>query len=241
MKRTLAFAKRNFLELIRDPLSLIFNIGLPAVLLVIMSSIDANIKDVSIFPIQTFTPGIIVFGGSFLTMFCAILVSKDRTSAFATRLHASPLRPAEYVIGYILPLFPICMAQVILSLTIAALFKMEITVSVIPTFFVALLCSVPFIFIGLILGTVLNEKSVGGVSSIVVQCAALLSGMWFSPSLVGGVFEDICGVLPFENMYNAVNFALNGGEILTPIMYVIGYAIITGAIGIVLINKTLKE
>ena len=76
MKRTIAFAKRNFLELIRDPLSIIFNIGLPAVLLVLMATIDANIDDVSIFPIQSFAPGIIVFGGSFLTMFCAILVAK---------------------------------------------------------------------------------------------------------------------------------------------------------------------
>ena len=84
--RILNFANRNLKEIIRDPLSIIFNIGLPAVLLVLMATIDANIDDVSIFPIQSFAPGIIVFGGSFLTMFCAILVCKDRTSAFALKI-----------------------------------------------------------------------------------------------------------------------------------------------------------
>lgn len=241
MKRTIAFAKRNFLELIRDPLSIIFNIGLPAVLLVLMATIDANIDDVSIFPIQSFAPGIIVFGGSFLTMFCSILVCKDRTSAFAQRLHASPLRPVEYIFGYALPLLPICMIQTVLCFVIAALFGLKITLTIIPAFFVALLCSLPFIFTGLILGNVLTEKSVGGVSSIIVQCTALLSGMWFSPELVGGIFADICGVLPFANMYNAVSLSVSGGNILTSILFVIGYAVILGAVAIVMTGSSLKE
>ena len=75
--KMLLFAKRNFKEILRDPLNLSFLFGFPVVLLVLLSAIQANIP-VSMFEIQHLAPGIAVFGLSFMTLFSATLIAKDR-------------------------------------------------------------------------------------------------------------------------------------------------------------------
>ena len=72
--RILNFSKRNFKELIRDPLSLIFAIILPLLLLFIFQQFDIPSDN---YKLENFTPGIIVFGFSFITLFTAALISKD--------------------------------------------------------------------------------------------------------------------------------------------------------------------
>ena len=68
--RLISFAKRNFTEIIRDPLNLSFLFGFPIVLLLLLSAIQANIP-VSMFEIEHLAPGIAVFGLAFLTLFCS--------------------------------------------------------------------------------------------------------------------------------------------------------------------------
>ncbi|HCH28965.1 MAG TPA: ABC transporter permease, partial [Ruminococcaceae bacterium] len=69
--RTLNFAKRNFKEIIRDPLSIIFSVVLPLFLLWIFQQFKIPSEN---YKLQNFTPGIIVFGFSFITLFTATLV-----------------------------------------------------------------------------------------------------------------------------------------------------------------------
>ena len=109
--RMLNFAKRNFKELIRDPLSLIFEVLLPLLLLFIFQQI--NIPG-EIYEIQNFVPGIIVFGFSFITLFTATLIAKDRDSSLLTRLGISPMKSSDFIIGYILSIIPIILLQDIL-------------------------------------------------------------------------------------------------------------------------------
>ena len=70
--RMLTFAKRCAKEILRDPLTLGFGLGFPLVLLFLMSAIQANVP-VSIFEIDTLTPGMTVFGLSFMTLFSNML------------------------------------------------------------------------------------------------------------------------------------------------------------------------
>ena len=78
--KMLTFAKRNAKEILRDPLNLGFMFGFPLVLILILSAIQANIP-VSLFEIGHLTPGISVFGLSFMTLFSATVISKDRSSS----------------------------------------------------------------------------------------------------------------------------------------------------------------
>ena len=94
--RILTFANRNFKEIIRDPLSVIFSLILPLFLLYIFKQFKIPNE---VYSIENFTPGIIIFSLSFITMFTASLVAKDRSTSLTTRLGVSPMKEIEYILG----------------------------------------------------------------------------------------------------------------------------------------------
>ena len=113
MKRMLTFTRRNAREILRDPLTMCFGLGFPLILLLLLTAIQANIP-VPLFEIQHLTPGITVFGLSFVTLFSATVISKDRSSALLQRLYTTPLTPADFILGYTLPILPMAVAQTVL-------------------------------------------------------------------------------------------------------------------------------
>ena len=113
--RMMTFAKRCSKEILRDPINLGFGLGFPLVLLVLLSPIQANIP-VSLFEIDTLTPGITVFGLSFMTLFSATLIAKDRESALLQRLYTTPLTGFDFIMGYMLPLLPIAMGRFLVQM-----------------------------------------------------------------------------------------------------------------------------
>lgn len=110
MNRMLAFAGRTGKELLRDPVTLVFGVGLPVFLLALMSLIQSNVP-VPVFAIERLAPGMAAFSLSFLSMFAAILLAKDKSTSFLLRVFASPALPREYIFGYALPMLPIGAAQ----------------------------------------------------------------------------------------------------------------------------------
>lgn len=193
--RMLNFAKRNFKELIRDPLSLIFEIALPIFLLFIFQQF--NIPDEN-YKLINFTPAIILFGFSFITLFCATLIAKDRTSSLLIRLGTSPMKSSDYILGYIISLLPIVLIQNILFFIVAIMLGLEFSFSILPTILVSMVISIFFISLGILIGSLVSEKGTGGLGSIIVQLVCFTSGMYFPKELIGGVFKFICEILPFE-------------------------------------------
>ena len=193
--RMINFAKRNFKELIRDPLSLVFEIALPLFLLFIFQQFDIPAEN---YRLENFTPSIILFGFSFITLFTATLIAKDRTSSFLIRLGTSPMKPSDYILGYILSLLPIVLIQNILFFLTAIIMGLEFSISIIPTILVSVIISIFFISLGILIGSLVSEKGTGGLGSIIVQLVCFTSGMYFSGEVMGGVFEVICKALPFE-------------------------------------------
>ena len=195
--RMLTFAKRCAKEILRDPLNLGFGLGFPLVLLLLLSSLQANIP-VSLFEINTLTPGITVFGLSFITLFSATLVAKDRESAFLQRLYTTPLTGFDFIMGYLLPLLPIAIGQT----TICYLAAIPLGFRVSVNMFYAVLGNIPMavfnIALGLLCGSLLGVKQVGGIcGALLTNLSAWLSGVWFDLTLVGGVFEKVAQRLPF--------------------------------------------
>ncbi|MGN1109564.1 MAG: ABC transporter permease, partial [Oscillospiraceae bacterium] len=118
MNRILAFSSRNIKELLRDPLSYIFCLGFPLVMLVIMSIVNQSIPaeaNMTIFNIENLSAGIAMFGLSFVMLFTCLTVSKDRSGAFLTRLYASPMRSADFIAGYMLPVLVLALIQLVIS------------------------------------------------------------------------------------------------------------------------------
>ena len=160
--RMMTFAKRCAKEILRDPINLGFGLGFPLVLLLLLSAMQANIP-VSLFEIHTLTPGITVFGLSFMTLFSATLIAKDRESALLQRLYTTPLTAFDFIIGYMLPLLPITLGQII----ICYLFAIPLGLTVSENIIYAIIGIIPMavfnIALGLLCGSVFGVKQVGGM------------------------------------------------------------------------------
>lgn len=223
--RMMTFAKRCSKEILRDPINLGFGLGFPLVLLVLLSAIQANIP-VSLFEIDTLTPGITVFGLSFMTLFSATLIAKDRESALLQRLYTTPLTGFDFIMGYMLPLLPIAIGQVL----ICYLFAIPLGLTVSENIVYAIIGIIPMaifnIALGLLCGSVFGVKQVGGIcGALLTNLSAWLSGVWFDLELVGGAFEKIANALPFmhaaelEKALFSGNFELAATHILPVLLY----------------------
>ena len=204
--RILNFAKRNFKEIVRDPLSLIFAIILPLFLLFIFQQI--NIPSES-YNIENFTPGIVIFGFSFITLFTATLVAKDRSTSLLIRLGISPMKSVDYILGYMLSILPMILIQNILFFALALILKLPFTPYILLAILISVFISIIFISLGLIIGSLVSEKASSGISSIVVQLVAFTSGMYFPLELLGNGFATVCKVLPFESCVTILKAFVN--------------------------------
>ena len=211
--RIINFAKRNFKEIIRDPLSIVFSILLPLFLLFIFNQINIPNEN---YELQNFTPGIVVFGFSFITLFTAMLVSKDRTSSLLIRLGISPMKSIEYILGYMLSIIPITIIQNILFFILAIILGLSFSVNIIWAILISIIIAILFIAIGIIIGSIFTEKSSSGISSIIVQLVCFTSGMYFPKELLGESFSKVCEYLPFESCVTIIKGIMNNNlEIIT--------------------------
>ena len=222
--RTLNFAKRNFKEIIRDPLSIIFSVLLPLFLLFLFKQI--NIPNES-YELHNFTPGIVVFGFSFITLFTAMLVSKDRTSSLLIRLGISPMKPIEYILGYMLSIIPLILIQNVLFFILAIALGLSFSINIIWAILISIVVAILFIAIGIILGSLFSEKASSGISSIVVQLVCFTSGMYFPRELLGDVFSRICEYLPFESCVTIIKGVMNANLESITIRNIIVFSIYT--------------
>lgn len=224
--RLLTFSSRTAKEILRDPLNLFFGLGFPLVLLLLLSAIQANIP-VALFEIEHLAPGIAVFGLSFMTLFSATLIAKDRGSALLQRLYTTPLTPTDFILGYTLPILPIAAAQAAVSYAVAMLLGLEWSSRLLLAVVLILPISLLFIALGLLFGSILNDKQVGGIcGALLTNLSAWLSGIWFDLELVGGAFQKIAYALPFVHAVELERAALSGSreEILSHLGWVLGYA-----------------
>lgn len=241
--RMLTFAKRNAKEMVRDPLNLMFGIGFPLVILLLLSAIQANVP-VSLFEIQKLTPGITVFGLSFMTLFSATIISRDRGSSFVQRLYTTPMTAKDFILGYTLPMLPLAMAQCAICYVAAIVIGLEITGTILWAAVFILPVSVLYISIGLLCGSLLNDKQVGGVcGALLTNLTAWLSGVWFDLELVGGVFKKIAYALPFVHAVEMEKEVLAGNfaGIFPHLWWVLGYGMTILGLAVVFFLRKMNK
>lgn len=241
--RMLTFAKRNAKEILRDPLNLGFGLGFPLLLLMLLSALQRNIP-VGLFEIDTLTPGITVFGLSFMTLFSATLVAKDRESAFLQRLYTTPLKGFEFIIGYMLPLLPIALAQTVICYLFAIPLGLTVSANIIYAVIGIIPMAVFNIALGLLCGSIFGVKQVGGIcGALLTNLSAWLSGVWFDLKLVGGFFEKLANALPFFRAAEAEKALFGGNSELafSHILPIIIYCISITAVAVFFFLKQMKK
>ena len=241
--RMLTFARRCAKEILRDPLNLAFGLGFPLILLVLLSTMQKNIP-VALFEIDTLTPGITVFGLSFMTLFSATLVAKDRESSLLQRLYTSPLTGLDFILGYMLPILPIALGQAVICYLFAMALGLTVSVNIVYAIVGIIPMAVFNIALGLLCGSLLGVKQVGGIcGALLTNLSAWLSGVWFDLELVGGFFEKLANALPFvhaaelEKALCAGDFALAATHLLPVVLY----SILATALAVLCFLRQMKK
>lgn len=241
--RMLAFSARNMKEILRDPLTAGFSLGFPLILLVMMSAIQ-KAAPVPVFEIQSLTPGMTVFGLSFMTLFSATLIAKDRETSFLTRLYTTPMTAADFIFGYLLPLLPLSLLQCIICYAAALVMGLGWTADIFSAVLFIIPLSIFFIALGLLFGSILTTKQTGGIcGALLTILTAWFSGAWFDIHLIGGVFEKIAEALPYIHAVSLEKYVLAGqySQILPDLVITVLYGAGAMVLAVVLFLKQMKN
>ena len=243
--RILTLTGRNIKEILRDPLSLLFTLGFPLFMEVLFYLIFH--KMTSQFEMRYLAPGIVVFSQAFLTLFVGILISTDRSTSFLTRLYVSRAKSYEFVLAYALAIVPVVAVQSVLFFLVGGILDHSIFgVGMIFAILLSFVTSLLFIAIGILLGSICNEKSVGGVSSIVIAGQSLLSGMWFPIDGLNKGVITFMNILPFRNASMLVQNTMNGigdlfKDFFLPLIILVAYTIVAFVVAVLVFRAKMKS
>lgn len=234
--RVFALTKRNVKEILRDPTSLVFCALLPVAMLVLMQVLFAKMSEHAVmFRIENFAPGITTFGFTFTMLYVALTVSGDRKSAFMARITVSPVRPAEYVISFILASVPVMIVQTILFYCVAFIFGLPFGTGVLLSVLLLIPSTFFYATAGTLIGSIAdNPNQAGPISSIIISGAGLLGGVWLPIETMSEGFITVCKCLPFYNCVLAGKTPFVGGNALVPVLITIGYAVVFFVLSVVI-------
>jgi ABC-2 type transport system permease protein len=126
----------------------------------------------------------------------------------------------------------------------AVLLGLEITWGILCAVVFILPVSLLYIGLGLLCGSVLTDKQVGGIcGALLTNLSAWVSGIWFDLELMGGTFRKIADLLPFvhavelERAVLAEDFA----GIFPHLWWVLGYAAVTLIAAALLFLRQMKK
>ncbi len=244
MRKSLVFTKRNFKELIRDPLTTVFMIILPLFVFLIMSFLVKKMEiPNSSFEIKNFLPSTIIFSFSFITLFSAMLISKDRASSFLTRLLSSPLRAGSYILGYTIPLTILALIPNLILILVSIAMGLKVTIFLLFAVLITIPISLIFSGLGLMLGSMLSEKQSLILSNVLIQINAFTSGMWFDLNMIGGAYKTISYILPFAHCVDLIKGVLNNNLVglWINLVVVLVYAVVINILAIFAFRYKMKH
>ncbi len=203
MNKVINFYKRNLKEVLRDPIIYIFCLGFPVVMFLMFFVINKFTNgNTPMFEISSLMPGIIVFSYSFVMLTLALVVSKDKQTFFLKRLYTSPMKSYHFILGYFLVGLFIGLLQTMVCIVAGFIISLISNVGFISIGKICLLIisQLPIlitnIFLGILFGTIFNDKSAPGICSVFISLAGILGGCWMPLETMGG-FEAFCTLLPF--------------------------------------------
>ena len=245
LSRILILTKRNIKEILRDPISLAFLIGLPLFMEILFYFIFHTMT--AQFEMKYLAPGIVAFSQAFLTLFIGLLIAVDRNSSFLTRLYVSSVKSYEFIFSYALAMLPVTLVQSVLFFIVGgiadtSLFGTGMVLAILLSLVTALL----FIGLGILFGSLSNERSIGGIASIVITGQSLLSGMWFPIDNMGAGILTVMKCLPFRNATLVLQNTVNGvsdtfNDFVLPLVIVLAYTLAAFVAAILVFKSKMKE
>lgn len=245
----LIFAKRNLKDIFREPLSLVFNLLFPILMLFVFELIIGDMSEEEVlmqtpqFAINRLAPSLCAFSFSFLMLFTGMLVSKDRTTDFLARLKSSPLTCSDFIVGYVLPMIPIGFLQIVLCYGISMFFGLTLTWTLLLSIISMIPLMIMFICLGVLFGSMFNDKVVSGVCSLFISISAIFGGM-FMPldNIKGSIMYNLSYSLPFANSLKLTRCVIDNdyNNIIIPLLVVLGYLLAVVSLAILFFRHKYK-
>lgn len=239
------------MEIAREPLSYIFCLGFPIVMLIIMSVVNKSIPPeahMTLFQIQNIGPGILIFGFTFVMLFTCLSVANDRENAFLIRLYASPMKGFDFITGYTLPMTGIalmqCLITIVASIVIGLMTGYHFQLGYLLLNLIFLIpAMILFIGFGMLFGTLFNQKAAPGLCSIVICACGMIGGIWMDVDAISGGFNTFCKLLPFYHCVKVTRFVTVGdlSGAMKPLLITVIYAIIIYVIAIVVFRGKMQK
>lgn len=227
MKKLFALTKRNIKEMLRDPLSLMFCIIFPIVMLVLMQIIFLNIEAMpDNFKITSYASGICVFGYTFIGMFVALQVSSDKNTSFIKRLNIAPINKFTYYFSFLLSSLPLALVQTLLFFAFALIFKFPFDANLLLSIVYLIPSIIFYVCLGLLVGIMCkNEKQTGPIFSVFISLVGIFGGIFMPLSSLSGSFKTFVNLLPFSHTVQIASDiqSLGGGAIYPHILYILFY------------------
>ena len=154
------------------------------------------------------------------------------------------MRPVDFILGYTLPLIPIAVSEGIVCFIFAMILGLTPSINILTSILFVIPVALLYIAIGLLSGSVLTDKQVGGIcGALLTNLSAWLSGIWFDLDLVGGVFKKIAYALPFVHSVEMERAVLAGNlqSALPHLLWVLGYGAVCITLAILLFLKQMKK
>ena len=239
-------AKRNFKEVLRDPVSLSIAIVLPIVLLIILAGVGSGIgaENAPYLTATILTPGVALFGFVMLMFSAAMILSRDRETSLLSRLLTTPIRPIDFVAGYSLPFLGIAAIQAVALFVIGGFLGLEIQGSIGLVIFVMFLMSILYIGLGMIMGSLLTVKQVSGGYTVILLLT-IFGGSWFDLRDIGGAFLSVAKALPFLHALDASRGVMADGAnlnlIATDLYWVMGYTVVAVFLAVMAFRRRMLE
>ena len=244
--RSLGLAKRNLKGMWRDPLSLGLNLALPAGLLLVLQAVGGAIgeKDAPFLTPANLAPGAALFGFVMVMFSSAMVLSRDRETAFLSRLLTAPLRPSDFVAAYSLPYVAVAVVQALMVFAIAAFWGLEITGNAGLVVLLLFSMSILYIGLGMAMGSLLGVVPLSGAYTAVLLLT-IFGGAWMDLEAIGGAFLTVANALPFAHALDATrDVMIDGaglGAIATDLYWVLGYTVVVGALAVLAFRRRMLE
>ena len=232
---------RNLKSIARDPLSLGLTIGLPAVMLLVLQSLEE--VDEFFNPVNL-APGIVLFGFVMLMFSSSMILSWDRETALFSRLLTAPLTSADFLVAYSLPYLAVAVIQAIIVFLIAAVLGLEREGSGLLVVVVLAAMAVLYVGLGMILGALLRVAPLSGAYSAVLLLT-IFAGTWFDLASIGGPIESVERVLPFVHALEATREVMTAGaglgDIAGDLVWVLAYTAGVAAAAAIALHRLMRE
>jgi ABC-2 type transport system permease protein len=190
--------------------------------------------------VNFFAPGIAVFGLMILIATGASMIAGDREKGFLARMLTTPAKPWDFILGYSLPFIPVLIVSTLIYLGVGMAMGLTIVGNLGYAFLIFFLIGLCSIGLAMIVGTLLKSESQAPICWVFIVPIAMISGAWFSVGGMPSAVKSVAGALPFIHAIDASRAVINGSSlsaVMPDIYWLVGWAVVLFAVGIVLFRR----